>query len=154
MTQPSRVIYLPPGVAAPAAATPLPQAGPSGLPFDRHFFEQVLPQSVASFSAAANCGTPIVELLTVDGITHYVKGISGVSDVWVALHTTQPDHSHPIQVFVPYQTIFRLAIHPCDDERPTFGFALDQDRPIPAPAPAAAPAPVTPGAAPVKTPAP
>ena len=33
------------------------------------------------------------------------------------MHTTQPDHPHATQVFVPYQTIFRVEIHPEEDER-------------------------------------
>jgi hypothetical protein len=106
--------------------------GPSplapGVPFDRQFFEQVLPQSVAGFSQASKCDSPVVELLTVDGVTHYVKGVSGVSDSWVALHTTLPDHDHPVQVFVPYQTIFRMAVHPCDGKRRSLGFVLEGKR--------------------------
>jgi hypothetical protein len=68
---------------------------------------------------------PIVEVLTVDGVTHYVNGISGVSDQWVALQSAQPDHPHVMQVFVPYQTIFRVEIHPeSDEKRRHLGFAL------------------------------
>ena len=117
MTQPSRVIYLPPGVT-PAAAQPTqaPVAFP-GIPFDRNFFEHILPQSIQSFCSQVECKVPVVELLTVDGTTHYVNGISGVSDQWVALHTAMPDHEHPVQVFIPYQTIFRVEIHPAENER-------------------------------------
>jgi hypothetical protein len=93
------------------------QAANPGIPFDRAFFEQVLPGSVHSFCAQAECESPIVELLTVDGTRHYVKGISGVSDSWVALHTQDEDHDHAIQVFLPYQTIYRVEIHPEDDAK-------------------------------------
>lgn len=129
MTQPSRVIYLPPGVVPapggqPAAATP------SGIPFDRAFFEQVLPGSIASFSRQVTCHQPIVQLLTVDGTTHYVKGVAGVADSWVALHTQTQERDLTAEVFVPYTTIFRLAIHPCDDHNRRLGFILDaEERP-------------------------
>ena len=116
MNQPSRVIYLPPGVLPPAAA---PQAIPvnTGIPFDRVFFEQVLPGAIAGFCKQMNCDVPVVELTTVDAMTHYINGISGVSDQWVALSTSKPDHQHPVEVFIPYQTIFRVEIHPEPDER-------------------------------------
>lgn len=129
MTAPSRVIYLPPGVT-PAAAPSGPIAGvPSAVPFDRAFFEQVLPQSIRHFCEQVDCGQlPVVELLTVDGTTHYVNGISGVSDSWVALHTSNVEHEHPVQVFVPYQTIFRLSIHPAEDHgRRRLGFLVERD---------------------------
>lgn len=114
MTQPSRIIYLPPGVAA----VPAPVAPASNvIPFDRNFFENVLPQAIASFCSQVNCEVPVVELTTVDGVTHYVNGISGVADAWVALQTASPDHEHPVQVFIPYQTIFRVEIHPEHDAR-------------------------------------
>lgn len=113
MTQPSRVIYLPPGVV-PAAAPPVQS---SGVPFDRGFFESVLPPAIQSFCREVDCGVPIVELSTVDGVTHYVNGISGVSDQWVALQTSRPDHRHVTQVFIPYQTIYRVEIHPEEDEK-------------------------------------
>jgi len=129
MTQPSRVIYLPPGVVpGPAAGPAQPHASPTpGIPFDRVFFEQVLPRSIAAFCTQVDCeSSPLVELLTVDGSTHYVKGISGVADLWVALHTTDPERDHPVQVFVAYQTILRVAVHPGDDERRgRLGFALE-----------------------------
>jgi hypothetical protein len=114
MAQPSNVIYLPPGVLPPVSAMQQPVSNP-GIPFDRAFFEQVLPGSVHSFCAQADCDSPIVELLTVDGSRHYVKGISGVSDSWVALHTQDESHDHAIQVFLPYQTIYRVEIHPEED---------------------------------------
>ena len=123
MTEPSRVIYLPPGVVpAPQNAQPIPI--PSGIPFDRAFFETVLPQSIAGFCSQVECKIPVVELTTVDGTRHYVNGISGVADLWVALHTSIPSHEHPVQVFVPYQTIFRVEIHPeMDEYRQHLGFA-------------------------------
>lgn len=116
MNQPSRVIYLPPGVVPPpAAAQPIPVN--TGVPFDRGFFEQVLPGAIAGFCKQVGCKVPVVELTTVDAMTHYVNGISGVSDQWVALTTSRPDHQHLVEVFIPYQTIFRVEIHPESDER-------------------------------------
>lgn len=113
MTQPSRVIYLPPGVV-PAPVAP---AQASGVPFDRAFFEGVLPPAISSFCEQTDCGIPVVELTTIDGMTHYVNGISGVAESWVALQTSHPDHKHLTQVFIPYATIFRVEIHPEEDER-------------------------------------
>lgn len=112
------VLYLPPGVIVPAAPVP----PPNGPPFDRAFFERVLPEAVRAFCDQAKCEEPVVELLTVDGDRHYVRGISGVADQWVALHTVNPDHPHPIQVFLPYATIYRVEIHPEMDERRGIGF--------------------------------
>jgi hypothetical protein len=89
----------------------------NGIPFDRQFFEQVLPPAIQSFCTQVQCEVPIVELTTVDGMTHYINGISGVSDQWVALSTSKPDHLHLIQMFIPYQTIFRVEIHPEPDEK-------------------------------------
>jgi hypothetical protein len=111
--QGSRVIYLPPGVVAPMPAG----GGNNGVPFDRAFFEQVLPPAIAGFCKQVACVAPVVELMTVDGVTHYVNGISGVAEEWVALQTSIPDHEHPIQSFIPYQTIYRVEIHPEGDER-------------------------------------
>jgi hypothetical protein len=91
---------------------------PSSVPFDRAFFENVLPGAVAAFCTQLGCEQPVVELLTVDGMTHYVNGISGVSDSWVALHTSQKEHDHAVQVFIPYQTIFRVEVHPESDALP------------------------------------
>lgn len=113
------VLYLPPGVVLPAAG---PAAAPTGAPFDRAFFERVLPDTVRAFCEQAKCEEPVVEVLTVDGERHFVRGISGVADQWVALHTVRPDHPHPVQVFVPYVTIFRVEIHPEMDERRGIGF--------------------------------
>lgn len=116
MTQPSRVIYLPPGVVAATPAPAQHTGAPSGIPFDRNFFENVLPPSIAAFCQQTRCDVPVVEVSTVDGVTHYVNGISGLSDTWVALQTARPEHTHPTQVFIPYQTIYRVEIHPEDDE--------------------------------------
>ncbi len=120
MTRPGsgNVIYLPPGVMPPQAqqAQQAPASTP-GVPFDRNFFENVLPQSVDQFCKQAECGNPVVELHTVDGTRHFLKGVSGVSDGYVALHTHSEHHEQPVQVFLPYQTIYRVEIHPEEDEK-------------------------------------
>src|SRR4029078_9453095 len=117
MTQRSRVIYLPPGVVpgptGPSAASPVN----TGIPFDRQFFEHVVPPAVSNFCKQIECQVPVLEVTTIDGTTHYVNGISGLADRWVALHTSRPDHPHPVEVFVAYQTIFRVEIHPEPDEK-------------------------------------
>jgi len=126
MTQPSRVIYLPPGVVpAPTGQTGVT---PSGIPFDRTFFEQVLPGSIAAFAKQITCHQPIVQLLTVDGATHYVKGVAGLSESWVALHTQTEDPDRTAEVFVPFTTVFRLAIHACDEHNRRLGFILDRQQ--------------------------
>lgn len=127
MTQPSRVIYLPPGVAAGPASQPAGSPGPSGIPFDRSFFEHVLPGSIAGFSQQVACKQPIVRLLTVDGMTHFIKGVAGVGDSWVALHTQAEEPDLTAEVFVPYTTVFRLAIHPCEEHNRKLGFILEGD---------------------------
>ena len=111
---PETALFLPPGVVPPQAATAQPAA--AGPPFDRSFFEQTLPQAINAFCTQVVCTTPIVELYTVDGAKHFVKAISGVSDTWVALHTQREDHEHDIQVFLPYTTIFRVEVHPEEDD--------------------------------------
>ena len=111
---PETALFLPPGVVPPQAATAQPAAG--GPPFDRSFFEQTLPQAINAFCTQVVCTTPIVELYTVDGAKHFVKNISGVADTWVALHTKREDHDHDIQVFLPYTTIFRVEVHPEEDD--------------------------------------
>jgi hypothetical protein len=116
MAQPANVIYLPPGVVPINQPQQQPSASP-GIPFDRNFFEKVLPGSVQAFCEQAKCDSPIVELFTIDGTRHFLKGISGVSDTWVALHTQSADHDHAIQAFLPYQTIFRVEIHPEEDAK-------------------------------------
>jgi hypothetical protein len=121
MTQPSSVIYLPPGVV-PAATAAHPS---TGVPFDRQFFEAVLPKAVRAFCNTVECKVPRVEVYTGDGSTHFVNAISGVTDAWVALQTSHEQHTHAIEVFLPYQTIFRVEIHPEDDEgRGHLGFLL------------------------------
>ena len=133
MTQPQppgpstqRVIFLPPGVMPAPQPLPQQQVHPqAGLPFDRTFFEQVLPGSIASFCQQVKCTQPVVEVLTVDGVTHFVRGVSGLSDAWVALHTRVDNHDEDIQVFIPYASIFRVAIHPAeDDHKSTMGFLV------------------------------
>lgn len=132
--QPSRVIYLPPGVVAPQGpSSPAVPANP-GIPFDKAFFQQILPAAVDGFCQQVGCNVPILEVLTVDGMTHYVNGIIGVADQWVALQVSKPDHEHVIQMFVPYQTIFRVEVHPEQDERRRhLGFATSGDRPTTVP---------------------
>jgi len=111
MAETPNVIYLPPGVIVPP-----PAVQPAiGVPFDRAFFQQVLPQAVGAFCQQTGCESPVVEVLTTDGTTLYVVGISGFTDAWVALHVSEPDHNRPVQVFIPYQTIFRVEIHPASD---------------------------------------
>lgn len=135
MSQPPRVIYLPPGVSAAPPAVPAGSGG--GAPFDRTFFERVLPPSIAAFCQQIDCDVPVVELTTVDGARHYVNGISGVADSWVALHTSSPEEDHPAQVFIPYQTIYRVEIHPeRDARRQHLGFVTTQAPPTPVAAPA------------------
>lgn len=111
MTQGQNVLYLPPGVVPPQGSQP-PTAPAAGSPFNREFFEDVLPLAIQSFCQQMDCDAPIVEVLTVDNVRHYVKGISGASDAWVALHVEREDHEHAVQVFLPYQTIFRVEVHP------------------------------------------
>jgi hypothetical protein len=122
------VIYLPPGVipqAPPPAAVP-----PSNIPFDRAFFERLLPQAVRSFCSQTVCELPVVEVFTVDGSRHFVNAISGVTDTFVALQTSLEDHDHTVQAFVPYQTIYRVEIHPePDHNRRRLGFTLDAKAP-------------------------
>ncbi len=118
------MLYLPPGVVPGVSSQQ--QALPNGLPFDRTFFEQVLPQAVQAYCNQIGCTHPVVELLTVDGTTHFVNGIVGVSDQWVALQTSQEGHEHVTQVFLPYATVFRVEVHPSpDSDRNHLGFVLD-----------------------------
>lgn len=116
MTYPQNVIYLPPGVVPAARPAPGVPIVPPGVPFDRQFFETLLPQAVEAFCKAVDCSIPRVELYTIDGAVLFVNGISGVTDAWVAVHGSRENHEHPIQVFVPYQTIYRVEIHPESDE--------------------------------------
>ena len=112
---PENALFLPPGVVPPSAAAAAPAVA-GGPPFNREFFEQVLPMSVKAFCGQVGCEAPIVELHTVDGLKHFVKAISGVSDSWVALHTRDEEHDHDVQIFVAFGTIFRVEIHPEEDE--------------------------------------
>lgn len=140
MTQPQRVIYLPPGVVpGPTAA---PAVANNGVPFDRAFFEGILPQAVQSFCTQTGCPLPVVELMTIDGTTHYVNGISGVADQWVALQTSNDNHARPVHVFLPYNTIFRIEIHPePDNGGGHLGFVLSSTETPPTAIPSA-PVPV------------
>ena len=134
MVQPPTTIYLPPGVIPPAPS-PGPNAPPQfpGIPFDRAFFERLLPQAVQAFCSQTVCPLPIVEVFTVDGTRHFVNAISGVTDTFVALQTSLESHDHVVQAFVPYQTIFRVEIHPeSDDGRRRLGFNLEATNPPPA----------------------
>ncbi|MEX0784583.1 MAG: hypothetical protein WD557_18265 [Dehalococcoidia bacterium] len=125
---PSSVIYLPPGVIPQAG--PPPGLQPSGIPFDRAFFERLLPQAVQSFCSQVKCDLPVVEVYTLDGTRHFVNAISGVTDTFVALQTSVEDHDHTVQAFIPYQTIYRVEIHPeGDSNRGRLGFALDAKTP-------------------------
>src|SRR5262245_3732215 len=122
----ANVIYLPPGVVPPSSPVQAQAVQSLAIPFDRRFFESVLPKAIGEFCKQPECSAPRVEVLTVDGQTHYVNVITGVSDAWVVLQTADPDHDKPIQVFVPYQTIFRVEVHPEDDSRRhRLGFFLD-----------------------------
>ena len=111
---PETALFLPPGVVAPSVAAQAAATG--GPPFDREFFEQTLPRSISAFCSQVVCTRPIVELYTVDGARHYVKAIAGVSERWVALHTQREDHDHDIQVFLPFGAIYRVEIHPDEDD--------------------------------------
>ncbi|OAI44396.1 hypothetical protein AYO38_09735 [bacterium SCGC AG-212-C10] len=130
MANTPNVIYLPPGVTMPPGpAVPGGALAAPGVPFDRTFFERILPQAIAEFCKQVECDSPRLELLTVDGATHFVNGISGVTDTWVALQESRPEHDHVFQVFVPYQTIFRVEVHrESDAKRRHLGFHIG-DRP-------------------------
>lgn len=127
------VLYLPPGVVPPTPS-PIPAAIPSGAPFDRTFFEKILPQAIGAFCAQTDCQIPRVELLTVDGSSHYVTGIIAVTDIWVSLQVAKEEHDHPIQMFIPYQTIYRVEVHPESERRKHIGFIRQSEAEvIPAP---------------------
>jgi hypothetical protein len=139
MTMPQNVIYLPPGVVPPAQAGAVPV--PSNIPFDRTFFEAMLPQAIKAYCEQVHCTSPQVQVATLDGSVHHVVGISGVTDGWVAVHATREDHAHAMEIFLPYQTIYRVEIHPeADADHRHLGFSLPLDgQPTPAvqpPAPA------------------
>lgn len=117
-------LILPPG-AVPTAPTPTP----SGPPFDRNFFESVLPSAIQSYCSQVSCTMPLVQLFTADGARHYIRAISGVTDQWVALHTQEELNEQPVQVFIPYATVIRVEIHPdLSPDLRRFGF-LTEDSP-------------------------
>lgn len=114
-------LILPPG-AVPTAPIP----SPSGPPFDRNFFEAVLPSAIQSYCTQVACTMPLVQLFTADGARHYIRAISGVSDQWVALHTQEEANEEPVQLFIPYVTIIRVEIHPdLSPDLRRFGFITD-----------------------------
>ncbi len=127
------VLYLPPGVVPPTGPQQATQVLSSGAPFDRVFFERVLPQAIAAFCSQTDCNIPRVELMTVDGSSHYITGIIAVTDVWVSLQVAKEEHDHPIQVFIPYQTIYRVEVHPETERRRHIGFIREPDRVVSAP---------------------
>ena len=123
----SSPLILPPGVVSPGQQAP---AAPSGFPFSREFFESVLPGAIQSYCTQVACTMPLVQLFTADGRQHYVRAISAVSDLWVALHTQEELDEQPVQMFIPYMTIIRIEIHP--DLTPglrRFGFITDSSPP-------------------------
>ncbi len=118
MTDPAPLV-LPPAVLPPERPAP----PPSGAPFDRRFFESVLPGAVRAYCTQVACTIPLVQLFTSDGARHYIRAISAVSDSWVALHTQAERNEQPIQVFIPYPAIMRVEIHPdLSPELRRFGF--------------------------------
>ena len=115
-------LILPPG-AVPTAPTPTP----SGPPFDRDFFESVLPSAIQSYCSQVSCTMPLVQLFTADGARHYIRAISGVTDQWVALHTQEELNEQPVQVFIPYATVIRVEIHPdLSPDLRRFGFLTEE----------------------------
>jgi hypothetical protein len=85
---------------------------------------------VQSFCSQVKCDLPVVEVYTMDGTRHFVNAISGVTDTFVALQTSLEAHDHVVQAFIPYQTIYRVEIHPeGDSNRGRLGFALDAKAP-------------------------
>lgn len=127
------VLYLPPGVIPPVA-TQAPTGMPSGVPFDRTFFERILPQAIAAFCSQTHCNIPRVELLTVDGSSHFVTGIIAVTDSWVSLQVAEEEHDHAIQAFIPYTTIFRVEVHPETERRKHIGFIRQESSDVASPA--------------------
>lgn len=126
MTTPSNVIYLPPGVMPPVQGA-VGSPGPA-VPFNREFFQRMLPAAVKDYCEQVHCISPQVQVVTVDGVVHHVVGIAGVADAWVALHATREDHPHAMEIFLPYQTIYRVEIHPeADDGHNHLGFLLPTD---------------------------
>ena len=114
-------LILPPG-AVPTQAV----SAPPGPPFDRNFFESVLPGAIQSYCSQVACTMPLVQVFTADGARHYIRAISGVTDQWVALHTQEELNEQPVQVFVPYATVIRVEIHPdLSPDLRRFGFLTD-----------------------------
>lgn len=119
-------LILPPGAVTPTAPTA------SGPPFDRDFFESVLPSAIQSYCSQVSCTMPLVQLFTADGARHYIRAISGVNDQWVALHTQEELNEQPVQVFIPYATVIRVEIHPdLSPDLRRFGFLTDAEPPTP-----------------------
>lgn len=126
-------LVLPPGVMPPARPAP----PPSGAPFDRNFFEAVLPAAIHSYCSQVACTIPLVQLYTSDGARHYIRAISAVADAWVALHTQEEQNEQPVQVFIPYPAIMRVEIHPdLSPDLRRFGFLTAASQPTPAELPA------------------
>ncbi len=118
-------LILPPGAAQPTMPTA------SRPPFDRSFFETVLPQAIQSYCSQVACAMPLVQVFTTDGLRHYIRGISGVTDQWVSLHTQEELNEQPVQVFIPYATVMRVEIHPdLSPDLRRFGF-LTESLPTP-----------------------
>ena len=114
-------LILPPGAASPTSTSTA-----SGPPFDRSFFESVLPNAIQSYCTQVSCTMPLVQLFTADGARHYIRAISGVTDQWVALHTQEELNDQPVQVFIPYATVIRVEIHPdLSPDLRRFGFLTD-----------------------------
>ena len=118
-------LILPPGAVPPES--PAPASGP---PFDRNFFEAVLPSAIQSYCTQVACTMPLVQVFTADGARHYIRAISGVTDRWVALHTQEEVNEQPVQVFIPYVTMIRIEIHPdLSPDLRRFGFLTDDTEP-------------------------
>ena len=119
-----------PLILPPGAVPTTPASSPSGPPFDRNFFESVLPNAIQSYCSQVSCTMPLVQLFTADGARHYIRAISGVSDQWVALHTQEEANEEPVQVFIPYVTVIRVEIHPdLSPDLRRFGFLTDSTPP-------------------------
>lgn len=117
-----------PLILPPGAVPPTPSA--SGPPFDRNFFESVLPNAIQSYCSQVACTMPLVQVFTADGARHYIRAISGVTDQWVALHTQEELNEQPVQVFIPYATVIRVEIHPdLSPDLRRFGFLTDSSPP-------------------------
>ena len=115
-----------PLILPPGAVPTQPPPTPSGPPFDRNFFESVLPSAIQSYCSQVACTMPLVQLFTGDGARHYIRAISGVTDQWVALHTQEELNEQPVQVFIPYATVIRVEIHPdLSPDLRRFGFLTD-----------------------------